>query len=185
MGKKNQSAGVGSREERHKLKGEEAYLKLKNSILSPEGKDIVAADPDLSPVTLNKLIALQKGNLKEIQFYFGQQQYGGNIDVGCALLSICIKENIMATWAELVGRYADARNQPFLEIALGLKEYDRQYGLFYYNKEQIPTPWAPSPFFQTPNGRMNELFHADELYIPGEESIIRDIDTDLDMQRWR
>ena len=66
MGKKNQPAGVGSREERHKLKGEEAYLKLKNTILSPEGKDIVAADPDLSPVTLNKLIALQKGNLKDV-----------------------------------------------------------------------------------------------------------------------
>ena len=169
----------GSRERQHKLLYDAAYMDLSDSILSKEGKKIVAKDPNLSDDTLKKLLALQGGNLKDVQFNFGLPNWGEANDAGCALLSCCIKDNYNSTWAELVGRYADMRRKPFLEIALGLKQYHAQYGLAYYNNSHELVPWEPYILKDLDEDELNSAMppELDDDEVCGTKGLVSDLDS--------
>lgn len=174
---------LGSRERTYKLLGTNAYLSLSNAILSKKGKEIVRKDPNLSEFTLMKLLELQKGVLKEVRFYFGEPGYGEMQDVGCALLSTCIKDNPQSTWAEIVGRYADMRRCPFLEIAFGLKKFHEEYGMGYYNKEKRWIPWTPV-IVRNDDEEEQTYFRGADSGFTGTEGLIRDIDDYLNSKMW-
>lgn len=141
------------------LTGEAVWSELNEQILSEEGKKLVAADPDLSEVTLRRLALLQNFNMKEIKPPFGQiqdiEENGSEKldpdivehEVSFALLSSCIKDDLAATWAEFVARYAAIRRTPFLETAMALKAlYIFQGNKFFYymNNGKQMIPWSPN-----------------------------------------
>lgn len=190
-GKKKRKSG--SRERKHKLLYASAYLDLSPNILSDAGKKIVEKDPNLSEDTLKKLLALQGGCLCDVPFHFGLQGWGENNDAGCALLSSCIKDNFQSTWAELVGRYADMRRRPFLEIAIGLKQYDHEYGLAYYNEDHELVPWKPY-IVDMDSGELTQEEQAEQPFtldegITGMEGLVTDFDAyanrELQKKFWR
>ncbi len=126
-----------------RYKGSETWLRMPNSLLSKEAKMIISNDPNLSDTTMQALSLLQNGEIKRIPFYFGKEDFGEESDVGCALLSSCIKDEMRASWAEIIARYAALRKKPFVDMAFGLKEYHRKYGMFYFSKEHTPISWSP------------------------------------------
>lgn len=126
------------------LMGEETWQCLGDDVLSKQGKVLVSEDPDLSIETLRRLALLQDGTMVEIPFTFGAGDPDKDNDIGIALLSTCIKDNLSATWAELIARYAAIRRYPFLETAIALKALDEQRGLYYFaDGTQLPTLWHP------------------------------------------
>lgn len=146
--------------DQRRLRGKELWEKLDDRILSKEGKALVTADPNLTPVTLNRLFQLQGGKLTDICTFFGEAPPASEegekepktareaklekSDVGLAMLSCCIKDNLDATWAEICARYAATRRLPFLEIAIKLKELDKTHELRYYDDEsKEPVIWHP------------------------------------------
>lgn len=140
------------------LMGEEVWSELGDEMLSEEGKKLVAADPDLSEITLRRLLLLQgyttQENFRNTFAKLSQDEESDDRifeaneraqDVSFALLSLCIKDDLSATWAEIVARYAAIRRTPFLETALALKALVASQGSFFYyadNGDQI-IPWTP------------------------------------------
>ena len=195
----NRSAGTskpkkkrhGRRERQYKLLYSAAYLELAPNILSSEGKKIVSKDPNLSKETIKKLLALQGGTLTDVSFNFGLPGWGEDNDVGCALLSSCIKDNFQSTWAELVGRYADMRKKPFLEIAIGLKRFHEEQWLAYYNQKHELVRWAPVivEVDDEPEKDVKDIHHDDDPGITGMEGLVTDIDDymnkEIQKKLWR
>ena len=99
------------------------WQRLPARLLNDRGKRIVNADPDLREDTVSALLCVHppKGTF---QFYFGNND---DCDVGAVGLALCIGDNLQATMAELVARYAAMRKVPFTDTALAvLDQYHRQ-----------------------------------------------------------
>lgn len=104
------------------------WQRLPTRLLNERGKRIVNADPDLREETVSALLRVHppKGTYR---FYFGNND---DCDVGAVGLALCIGDNLQATMAELVARYAAMRKVPFTDTALAVLEQYHNRGLFYY-----------------------------------------------------
>lgn len=109
------------------LIGPEVWLSMPEHLLNKEAKAVLNEDPNMTRETMAKLLQVQP-IVKDVQFYFG---HDSETDVGIALLSICINENLSQSMAELIARYATARNIPFTEAATGVLR------LYYSHKKQF------------------------------------------------
>lgn len=119
---------------------------LNSSILSEEGKRIVSEDPDLGKKTVQKLLALGKDESEGAYLYLEEEECGEKLSsIGLAVISICIKANQYATWAEFAARVAVTYRFPFLATVLALQEYMKRHGYFtmYKNGTQVPMQWLP------------------------------------------
>lgn len=137
------------------LDGEEVWTELGEEMLSTEGKKLVAADPDLSEITLRRLALLQGYTFQDVPNPFAAieedadedtfEKHERAQDVSFALLSLCIKDDLSANWAEIVARYAAIRRTPFLETAMALKEMFEENGSFFYyvGSGSQTIPWSP------------------------------------------
>lgn len=131
--------------------GRSVWERLGPEILSPLEKTIVSADPDLRESSLQKMIEFRGGpeKLQTLNFFFEEINDKATSDaeiqdVGFATLSYCIKQDRNANWAEIIGRYAMIRRLPFLEVALYLKQLEKQGKLFYFDDNTSePIRWTP------------------------------------------
>ena len=125
-------------------KGPETWLLLRPQILSESGKEIVSEDPNLTPDTMQMLLEAYNNEISDVIFYFGLDDES---DIGLTVISMCIQENLDASFAELVARYADTRGTPFLETAIALHKLRREEGLYVHSrKDNIPgvRMWFPN-----------------------------------------
>lgn len=134
-------------------RGAALWNSLSNEILNKEGKEIVSVDPSLSIATLKKLIETcnRPLELEKYDCMFGDSDNPEDFsDIGSTLLSSCIRDNLSATRAELVARFASIIGIPFIETAIMIMEREQSPdGLFLYDLstgERIRwTPKEPSP----------------------------------------
>ena len=113
--------------------GMAAWATLNNKLLSAEGKAIVNKDPDLSDKTVEKLLKLLPEDAEKHEFYLSSD---AGSDIGLAVVSMCIKDDLNSTMAEVVGRYCDYRGVSFAETAAALNELKKTNGLFYYVRKK-------------------------------------------------
>lgn len=121
------------------------WMRLPVSMLNERGKEIVSRDPDLSRQTIELLKTVHPPENK-YKFYFGED---GDTDVGLAALSMCVGDNVSASMAELVARYADLRHIPFVDTAIAVIHLHETTGIVHYDHsngfgETIKRIWKPS-----------------------------------------
>lgn len=124
----------------------DAWKLLNPSILSEEGKTVVNEDPDLNEKTIQKLLALGKDSATGANLFLDEDECDEKLaSIGRALISICIKDDLCATWAEFAARVAATYRFPFLATVLVLRTYVRKYGAFvlYKNGSRVATQWLP------------------------------------------
>lgn len=133
-----------------RTKGRTVWERLGKALISPAEKSLVAADPDLCQSTMDKMIALRGGmdQINPIKFFFSdpspEDASDRNDDIGYPTLSLCIKQDRNATWAEVVARYSILRRVPFLETAIALKELEKNGQLIYFDDgSKLPISWSP------------------------------------------
>lgn len=131
------------------MAGANVWMKLRADLLSKEGKEIVSADPDLSEETIRALLALLPEDRPKYEFYFYDDD---EFDTGLTLVSSCIKDNLDASMAELVARYADMRRVPFAIAAEALNKLRKTKGLTYFKKiddtRYTKVKWEPKSMVQ-------------------------------------
>ena len=131
--------------------GFNSWLKLPNAILSMAGKNMVTKDPDLSDETIQALVEIEPEPENPIPFFFGGMDSGN--DIGFTVLSMCIHENMSASFGELVARYSGARGIPYGRAAARLNELRKRKMLFTFEPthdgDYVPTPWEPQVIGET------------------------------------
>lgn len=150
-----------------RTKGRAVWERLGKAIISPAEKSLVAADPDLCQSTIEKMIAVRGGEekLKTTKFFFSdpspEDTEDRNDDIGYPTLSLCIKQDRNATWAEIVTRYAILRRAPFLETAIVLKKLAENGQLIYFDDgSKLPISWTPRPRRMTPEITIDDEWDA-------------------------
>lgn len=129
--------------------GANSWLNLPNTILSAQGKELVTRDSDLTDATLNALRALEPTSPDQFgPYFFSDDDNDKSSDIGMATLSMCIRENLHATMAEIVARYADLRRIPYAHVATVLTEMRRTTGFTMFVRNRTDNtfqavPWSP------------------------------------------
>lgn len=110
--------------------------------LTKEGKQVIAADPNLDPSTMEALSVSEEGLNQQPKWYFDDITDGS--DVGFATLALCIDDKPDSSMAELVAVYAKLRHLSFYETACKLVELRDKGELYRYSHAaRAYVPWEP------------------------------------------
>lgn len=141
----------------------------KGTDISPAGRLIVEAEPNLEPETFELLLRYDMDRLsEEDKVLFAEKSkkeivekvFAASHDIGFAHLSQCIKENLKQPVAELVARYSIERRIPFLLGAIYILALMETQPLYYFENRinygvrrirwKPISAYVPPPYYNPP-----------------------------------
>lgn len=143
-------------------------FKLRNTTnITPRGRAIVEADPNLTNKTLAALIQSDRNLISDKDYTFAtthtkkeivDEVFRKNQNIGFVHLGQIIRDNLQAPVAGIVEDYANERRLPYALAALYI-HIAMQRGTIYYCKPDahyhfVPEPWVPVKYYAPPQAEL-------------------------------